>query len=140
MLLLYAQFMTKEQKPSYVFLSDLITDIPPERRKLFINGLKTAIRSDLIEAAPVADTFELTFIGLDEQRKSVEKSAHQHDFAIHRTPAFETWFSKQKAIQLKRGGVHYPSKATLTEDPEAFAKAMQQFRKQHRGGKGRTKR
>ncbi|WP_221091371.1 hypothetical protein [Deinococcus aquaedulcis] len=130
--------MTKEQKPSYTFLSDIITTIPIERRKLFISGLKTAIRTSVIEGAPIADTFELTFIGLDENRKDIEKTAQQHDFAIHRTPTFDAWLAKQQATTPKRGGVSYPTKASLAEDPEAFAKAMQQYRK--RGGKAKARR
>ena len=96
--------MTAEAQPrpgQVTFLSDLITDIPTDRRQRFIINLKNAIRTNVFDGAPLDDTFDLAYAGRGQNSRPESKTTLQREYAVDNTPDFRAWLERQIAAPVR---------------------------------------
>ncbi|WP_216327881.1 hypothetical protein [Deinococcus aestuarii] len=91
-----------EPRPAQVtFLSDLITDVPTERRQRFIVNLKNAIRTNVFDGAPVDHTFDMEYVGRGKNSKPETKTSKEREYAVEKTPEFQAWLEKQTSVPVR---------------------------------------
>lgn len=97
--------MTSSRNPQperVAFLSDLISDIPTNKRMRFVANLKNAIRSNVFDGGPINEQFDMHYTGRGERGEGETKQVSQRDYAIERTPGFEDWYAAQTAAPVRR--------------------------------------
>lgn len=134
------QQMTSKADPQMArvtFLSDLITDIPTDRRQRFIINLKNAIRTNVFDGAPVDDTFDLEYVGRGESSKPETKTTKEREYAVENTPGFQAWLEQQTVAPVRVS--QFATREAVLSGSVSMKDLAEKFRRRTGNRKGKRK-
>lgn len=122
---------------SVAFLSDLIADIPSDRRQRFIINLKNAIRIGVFDGAPVNHLFDMEYVGRGEHSRPARKTASEREYAVENTAEFQAWLEQQTSAPLRLSP--FATKDAILSGSVSMKDLAEQFRRRTGNRKGKRK-
>jgi hypothetical protein len=132
-----AEAQSAPQPVRVTFLSDLIADIPNERRQRFIINLKNAIRIGVFDGTPVDHTFDMEYVGRGKNGKPETKTGMEREYAVENTPEFQAWLDKQTSAPVRVS--QFATKDAILNGSVSMRDLAEKFRRRTGNRKGKRK-